>query len=310
MNIRQFTIIRGLPFLTFFLQNMGYNGIDEAKGFRMEAGVEYVVYLDVFWFVNFIADIYMLLCVRRWMNYRTKLIRCVPAAVFGAVSACVRLVKGGNSVIMAVFIYIFTAMLMCQIAFGFKKIIKNTLLLYFVSMIFGGISDFLYFQIGIKHTFIIFIIIALVSYEIITMLDSRKMLGNKKCEVELYKGDSKIVVTAIIDTGNSLREPYGNRPVHILEKTEAKELINDLDSALKLLIPFHSLGCDNGMIEGITVDRICIKKDGESIVEDNSVIGIYKGKLSGNGMYSMIINPESIEEREEYKGGYKGIGVK
>ena len=53
------------------------------------------------------------------------------------------------------------------------------------------------------------------------------------------------------------------------------------------------------MIEGIIVDEICINKNNKRIIEYNSVVGIYNGKLSGDGMYTMIINPYSIEEREE-----------
>lgn len=261
--------------------------------------VKYVVYLDVFWFVNFAADIYIILCVRRWMNYHTKISRCIMAAIIGATAACMRLVYRSESFVVTFLIYIITAMLMCIVAYGMSKIIKNTILLYFTGMILGGISDFIYFQAGLKNTMLIFALVAVVSHAIICMLDKRKMIADKKCEVDIIKNNKRLTVTAIIDTGNSLREPYKNRPVHILEKKEAQKLIDDMDNVLKMLIPFRSLGCDDGMIEGIIVDEICINKNNKRIIEYNSVVGIYNGKLSGDGMYTMIINPYSIEEREE-----------
>ena len=94
------------------------------------------------------------------------------------------------------------------------------------------------------------------------------------CDVEVELNNKIIKTRAMIDTGNLLKEPITNTPVIVVEHTllyecVPKEILDNLESILggelvkipeevrneyisKLkLIPFASLGKQNGMLVGI-----------------------------------------------------------
>ena len=79
-------------------------------------------------------------------------------------------------------------------------------------------------------------------------LKIRKNLYN----VRIVNGDSKIETVALEDTGNSLREPYKGRPVSVLQYNVIKQILTGNEKCF--LIPFKSVGSQNGILTGITVD--------------------------------------------------------
>ena len=59
------------------------------------------------------------------------------------------------------------------------------------------------------------------------------------------------------------------------------------------LIPFKSLGEDNGMLLGIKVDKAVIKAKEKKQI-DNIIVCVYNGELDKNGLFDSIINYEII----------------
>ena len=137
--------------------------------------------------------------------------------------------------------------------------------------------------------------------------------------------NKKINTKALIDTGNMLKEPITNTPVVVVEKILLykcipKEILNNINqiiggdlekipqqiqsqyiSKLKL-IPFSSLGKQNGMLLGIKVQQIKIIKESEEITKENIIVGIYQQSLTkngesstyGNGIYLKYTHKEMI----------------
>lgn len=125
-------------------------------------------------------------------------------------------------------------------------------------------------------------------------------------------------LSALVDTGNSLHDPLTNMPVIVVEFTAIKDLLpedirsifekdteNDLNSITATisgsdwfsrfrLIPFTSLGKENGMLIGFRPDYIEIGEDeGKKGVRD-AIVGIYNRALSRNEQYKALMNPELI----------------
>lgn len=123
---------------------------------------------------------------------------------------------------------------------------------------------------------------------------------------------------ALVDTGNSLHDPLTNMPVVVVEFSAIKDLLpedirkifendseNDLNSVTATisgsnwfsrfrLIPFTSLGRENGMLIGFKPDYIEIGADeGKKGVRD-VIVGIYNKALSRNEQYKALMNPELI----------------
>ena len=124
-------------------------------------------------------------------------------------------------------------------------------------------------------------------------LKIRKNLYN----VRIVNGDSKIETVALEDTGNSLREPYKGRPVSVLQYNVIKQILTGNEKCF--LIPFKSVGSQNGILMGITVDYMEIKNRDINLKISNPVLGIYKGMFNNDKKYQMLLNSEFILHNSE-----------
>lgn len=125
-----------------------------------------------------------------------------------------------------------------------------------------------------------------------------------------------IGLSALVDTGNSLHDPLTNMPVVVVEFSAIKELLpediknifeRDFENDLNLvttaisgsewlsrfrLIPFTSLGKENGMLIGFRPDYIEIDSESEKKGINDVIVGIYNKALSRNRQYRALVNPE------------------
>ncbi len=131
-------------------------------------------------------------------------------------------------------------------------------------------------------------------------------------EIEIWLNGKKIETTAMIDTGNLLKEPITNTPVIVVEHTLLydcipKQILNHLEELLggdfdnipknikeeyiaKLkFIPFSSLGKQNGMLLGIRAEGIKVKNIDKERKQDNIIVGIYNKSLTKRGEYRALL---------------------
>ncbi len=123
-------------------------------------------------------------------------------------------------------------------------------------------------------------------------------------------------VPALVDTGNSLHDPLSNMPVVVVEFAAIRDLLpddirsifeQDTESDLKKvtavisrsdwfsrfrLIPFSSLGKENGMLIGFKPDYIEIGEEDGIKGVDEVIVGIYNKALSKTERYRALVNPE------------------
>lgn len=213
-----------------------------------------------------------------------------------------------------------------------KKMWKDLLFFYLISFVFGGAAFALIYIIKpqdilmknglflgtyplktvILGTIVAFLIVISTFSIIKRKITSKDLI----CEIEIGIENKKIETKALVDTGNMLKEPITNIPVVVVEHTLLynylpKELLNNLEkiiggdlekipeeiknkyySKLKL-IPYTSLGKQNGMLLGIKADYIITKKE-EKTKKDNVILGIYDKSLTKRGEYRAIIGIENI----------------
>lgn len=214
-----------------------------------------------------------------------------------------------------------------------KKLWKTLVMFYLVSFVFGGVAFSLIYiikpqDIIMKNGLFLgtyplktIILGAIVAFAIIIIAVKiiRKKFTTKDmiCEIEIMLNNKKINTKALIDTGNMLKEPITNTPVVVVEKILLyecipKEILNNINqiiggdlekipqqiqsqyiSKLKL-IPFSSLGKQNGMLLGIKVQQIKIIKESEEITKENIIVGIYQQSLTKNGEYQALMGMEFI----------------
>lgn len=217
----------------------------------------------------------------------------------------------------------------------FKKLIKNLTIFYLVSFVFGGcVFALMYFiqpqlaqikngvfvgayplKVALVGGLISFLIIQ-ISFKIVkTKLSKKDMVY----EIEITINSNSTKIKALLDTGNLLKEPITGLPVIVVERTCLKsvlptEIINntekilggDTDELMKKnelstiisrfrMIPFSSLGKQNGLLLGIKADSISIEIDEKTEIVNNVIIGIYDKSFTKNGIYSAIFGLDILE---------------
>ena len=208
-----------------------------------------------------------------------------------------------------------------------KKMCKQLVLFYVTTFTFGGIATYLIYvlkpqNIIIKNgmyvgTYVLKVIFVGAIIGTIILAIAFKMAKNKItkkdmiCKVKIKLNGKEETVEAMVDTGNMLKEPITGTPVVVVERTSLyellpKEILNNTESILggdfekipeeikneyvpKLkLIPFASLGKQNGMLVGIKPEKIEVINE-QTEEEKNAIIGIYNKKKKKKGEYKALI---------------------
>ena len=149
-------------------------------------------------------------------------------------------------------------------------------------------------------------------------LETRALKRQICMAVRIFFGDRDLELNVLVDTGNSLRDPLSHSPVIVAEFDSVKVFLpdsvkllfyekqeNDLQSILQSthtddftdrlrMIPYESLGKQNGLLLGFRPDRVEITRERDTIALSDVVIGIYNRSLSRNGDYQGLLNPELI----------------
>lgn len=189
----------------------------------------------------------------------------------------------------------------------FKVIFKVTGYLFIYAFALGGIMNFLFSAIPFlynRQKNMWYILGAgMAGYYIVSWWLAQFKNKSKKniCKVRLCGYEDEIEVNALIDTGNSLREPISGKPVSVLEE----EMISRL-SGIKIpeklkAIPYHSVDRSNGIMEGYEIPEMIIKDEGEDLRWQKVIVGISKNKISASGRYQMILHPDLCNEASGLK---------
>lgn len=214
-----------------------------------------------------------------------------------------------------------------------KQLWKDLLIFYLTSFVFGGVAFALIYVVKPQDILmknglflgtyplktvllaaIVAFIIIIAAFAIVKTKFSKKDMF---CDVEVELNNKIIKTRAMIDTGNLLKEPITNTPVIVLEHTllyecVPKEILDNLESILggelvkipeevrneyisKLkLIPFVSLGKQNGMLVGIKADSLKIIQDDQEKENKNVIVGIYNKSLTKRGEYRALVGMDLI----------------
>ncbi len=211
-----------------------------------------------------------------------------------------------------------------------KKMCKNLMLFYLTTFTFGGVATYLIYMLKpesiiIKNgmfvgTYVLKVIFMGAIIGTIVLIISFKLAKNKItkkdmiCQVKITLNKKDKILNAIVDTGNMLKEPITGNPVMVVERSSLydlmpKEILNNTEEILggdfekipeevkneyipKLkMIPFSSLGKQNGMLIGIKPDKVEVINEHTNYKKD-VIIGIYNKSLTKRGEYNALIGIE------------------
>lgn len=256
--------------------------------------------------MNFVMNLYLYALLTKTLKRTATRRRVWAGSALGAACCALLPVMPGIPVFMKRFAGpMAVSMAVTAGIFRLKKIslvVKATGYLYVYAFVFGGMMKFLFSNIPSLHKAqesIWYILGAgMLGYQItawwLTQLKKRK--EPVICRVRMCGYGNGIWLNALIDTGNSLREPVSGKPVSVVD-ADSFEQLNGVKRPEKLkVIPYRSIGRENGMMEGYEVPEIVIDNGEELLRQQKVIVGISKAKVSANGRYQMILHPDLCEE--------------
>jgi len=150
------------------------------------------------------------------------------------------------------------------------------------------------------------------------ILQNRLVKGRLLLPLKVAFENGIINLSALVDTGNALFDPLTHSPVVVVEFRAIKSILpkeiqnifeeskeDDLVRVTKIvsnsswfsrfrLIPFTSLGKENGMLIGFKPDYIEIGDKSDKKGVTDVIIGIYNKALSKSESYNALLGPDLV----------------
>jgi len=257
-------------------------------------GTDNVIYLDILFIVNFIADYFTVKLTAAVLHREIRKKRFLISAIAGAICSLWVLVPNPPAIADAA-VKLVSTVAMSITAFGADKLTKcitNSLCLFVISVLFAGavifakqachsnsadvINGVVYLNISP--------VLLIVSMGIVYLVCTAVQIfsgGDEQnrgiIDIEIICGKNKIKTKAIYDSGNRLKESLTGKSVVIVKRKyacnilgkNAENLLNRFDiegiSALTeyhsgiFVVPFHSIGSE-GLLPAFPVDGIIASK--------------------------------------------------
>lgn len=311
---------------------------EEYKNLRFLRGDALTVYLDIIFLENLCINCIILLATGVINKSTISIIRILLSSLIGSLYAVI-LYLSVVEALSGIALKILLSVCMVYIAYNprnIKSLLKQLILFYLTSFTFGGVAfALLYFvkpqnilikngvligtyplKIALTGVIVGFIIITIAFKSIKKKLSKKDMFCNITIE---FDGRFR-TLRAMIDTGNLLKDPLSGNPVVVVEKQELVDVvpIKILEITEKIVagqydenlnkyaskfrvIPFTSLGKENGLLLGLKIDNLHFEYDEQESNIKNVIIGIYNKRLSKTNDYSALIGLDILERGEEHE---------
>ena len=288
------------------------------------------IYIDIIFLENLFMNFIILYATAIILKIDFKIIRTLVSSIIGGAYAVLMYISS-LEIYSNIILKIVLSLVMVEVAYNpktFKEFIKNLSIFYLTSFTFGGVAIALIYFINPANIFFsngkltgvypikTILLGGILGFIItITTLKNLKKKISKEdmfCNIEIKYENKFKYITAIIDTGNFLKDPISKAPVIVVDKMAlegvfSQEILDNLDKIISeknieleaylqkiRLIPFASLGKQNGLLIGVKPDTVIINYQESTIQIKNVIIGIYDGVLSKTGKYQGLIGLDAL----------------
>ena len=240
------------------------------------------MYIDEFIILNFIIDYIILNTLSSILKTNVTNKRLILSSLIGELSV-ISLFISMNNFVFIIFksIISIVIILVCFKYNDIKTFIKNIVYFYIVSFFLGGFLYLLKSDSVINYKFVILLIpIVMNIYKYFSY--NLKNILTLKYKVTVYLNNGKILyLNGLMDTGNTLIEPYSNRKVIIISNKNIKENF--------YFVPYR--GVDNSsFIKCFNPKKVYI----DGIGERNDIsIGVVNDKFIG---FNCLLNYKLMED--------------
>lgn len=265
----------------------------------------YEVFVDVVFLENMVSDYVAIRLTQQLLYRKKKYVRCILGASVGACVAIVRLCCPGGLQLYMGILYVIGCGIAMLIAFRkVKQLVLQTCCVHGFLMLMGAglfvikrILAWHHMQIAFAGYCVYVLMFEIAAMTVINICRKWQDEKNKKLyPVWIYFDQEPIYTTALLDTGNQLKDPASGRPVSILESSVCVDKGKiAIPAQSYCLIPFHSIGRESGVLHGVHVPLIRIQLDERTIECEDAVIALYHGRLSQDMSFRMILQPEVLQ---------------
>lgn len=238
-----------------------------------------ILYVDILLCLNLFIDFLLLCGTARVLHLPRKRVRMIAGAAVGALSSLVILLPPLPFWLTAC-IRVLCAAAMVAAAFPFRGIaayLRNTLVLFIVSAIFAGVCEALWLfaapsglfvQSGVVYYDVpplLLIILTTVAYGGLCLyerLTVKRVARHAAYRIMLCENGKTIALTAMLDTGCHLCEPFSGAPVILVKRSLVSAMFDsrilaDGKTAPVRYIPFSALGGE-GILPAFRPARVTV----------------------------------------------------
>ena len=250
------------------------------------------VYLDAVTVLNFLVDFLLLLGSNQLTGYPIEWQRTLGAALLGGLYAGACLIPDFRFLGSLLWRTVFLC-LMAVLAFGWKKTtLRRGAVFLLLSMALGGIAS------GIRMVDFGAICLCACLLWVLCRVGFRVEIGNRQyIPVEMNWQGKHLSLTALMDTGNLLRDPLTGEQVLIcgcdvgeelfgIERNQFADPVAFLSSVRMQgwrLIPYHGVGNEGGILPALRMKDVKIGKS----VRD-AVVAFAPNRIGEGDGYRML----------------------
>ncbi|MBR0599461.1 sigma-E processing peptidase SpoIIGA [Sinanaerobacter chloroacetimidivorans] len=303
-----------------------------------------VIYAEYLFTENFITGGIILLLTAKITGFHLKKSLMVLGSALCGIYAFILFWDTLNPWIAILFKIAFSAVLVKLVypVKGMRQFLRTLLIFYLVSFAMGGITiGAVYFMglSGITHNSAIYIegftylnialgcvLTCLLFYFFASFMKGKLIREKTTANVRIEFEEKHVTVKGMVDTGNSLTDPFTGKPVLIISADAASKILpeemmketardeKELAIYERLmqgsfagrvrLIPYKSIGAEKGFLIGIRPDKIVIEMDHAKgyvnpvNMPEGTILALYKGIFSNENTeegYSILLHPSVME---------------
>lgn len=273
--------------------------------------MQYEVYVDKLFLMNLFFDCLMLGAARQILKLKSSSFLVAVAGGIGSLGLCSVFVLPFQNA-WSRFLYLGAAVfpLMIFTAFyknSWKKQIQAGMVFVGISILCGKIIEYIFYaiRVGFPVKFYGIIVAAAGAVSIYFIKLIRKIYIELKEEESKYYTvlikyqGQELLVDALYDTGNLLKDPFTGKYVHIIDKSVTEHLFGDY-SKVSLsehgihLIPYQTIA-KAGMLPVFTITEMLVSNGRSEICLKRPVLGIGNGEISSQNKYHMILNSGELK---------------
>ncbi len=293
-------MINGL-FHTLLTKSEPQNDYNEVVQKKRRWHLQRTIYIDSIFLSNFIMDLLLLSLTAKTLRKSTTFLKILAGSLLGAAGYCAVLCLPGSYRIKALFGILPVTALMIKTgcgALGLKELLYGMGYLFTYSFLIGGFILFLIRKLPFlkerRNSLSVILLTGYLGFLICTfcMKRYRERMKNHFCKIALPGDKGEIKICGLVDTGNGLTDPVSGKEVAILEERVWENMQKCRQPEKYKIIPFHSIGKENGILEGYEVDRIQVEETTGCRELHHVIIAVFKGKISAKGDYQMILPPQ------------------